>query len=336
MRRTTSMGGQRKSSESSVASKKIDTKTPVWNEDLDEWKDVDALPDLLKKLKIAAKPKVPPKKKKPAPAKAPAAKKLGLGAPKLSNTALKSRKIHKHGLASTGNTGGWEERRTVDGVPYYCNIVTEELAWEKPDALKSAAELETDAGEWFWVRDEKEAWLPGRVTKTQADGSVVVDVRGRGKKTIKKSKDEPLWSLQKTSLQRLTEDLVMLDDLNEAQIIYNLRERYRQDKIYTWVGASKSVLVSVNPFKMLPIYTPQIIQDYYEPRPNRKTPPRPLPLQMRVFERCSWMNSIRRYSSVVNLVRERRRLQSNAFPSLPTLQAQRTTSSREFSWPIQF
>lgn len=33
----------------------------------------------------------------------------------------------------------------------------------------------------------------------------------------------------------------------------------RQDKIYTWVGASNTVLISVNPFKTLPLYTPDII-----------------------------------------------------------------------------
>ena len=32
--------------------------------------------------------------------------------------------------------------------------------------------------------------------------------------------------------------------------VYN----FRLNKIYTWVGASKSVLVSVNPFKRLPLY----------------------------------------------------------------------------------
>lgn len=31
-------------------------------------------------------------------------------------------------------------------------------------------------------------------------------------------------------------DLVMLDDLNEAMILHCLRDRFSRDQIYTWVG----------------------------------------------------------------------------------------------------
>ena len=36
------------------------------------------------------------------------------------------------------------EKRTADGVAYYYNDVTEEVSWDKPDVLKTAAELEED------------------------------------------------------------------------------------------------------------------------------------------------------------------------------------------------
>ena len=35
----------------------------------------------------------------------------------------------------------------------------------------------------------------------------------------------------------------MLDFINPAQILYTLKGRYKENKIYTWVGAAKSVLI---------------------------------------------------------------------------------------------
>ena len=41
----------------------------------------------------------------------------------------------------------------------------------------------------------------------------------------------------------LEDDVVMLDFINPAQILYTLKERYKKHEIYTWVGAAKSVLI---------------------------------------------------------------------------------------------
>ncbi|GBG31222.1 Myosin-6 [Hondaea fermentalgiana] len=54
-------------------------------------------------------------------------------------------------------------------------------------------------------------------------------------------------------------DMVTLKQLDEASILHNLRTRYTQDEIYTLIG---SILVAINPFKVLSIYNPQIVQDY--------------------------------------------------------------------------
>lgn len=54
-------------------------------------------------------------------------------------------------------------------------------------------------------------------------------------------------------------DLVNISDLNEMSILHNLRIRYKQDMIYTNVS---SILISVNPFKLLPLYTPAILDSY--------------------------------------------------------------------------
>jgi myosin heavy subunit len=44
---------------------------------------------------------------------------------------------------------------------------------------------------------------------------------------------------------------VVLDALHEGLILWNLKERFLQNEIYTAVG---SILIAVNPFQRLPIY----------------------------------------------------------------------------------
>uniref|UniRef100_A0A8B9LK39 Myosin IXAb n=1 Tax=Astyanax mexicanus TaxID=7994 RepID=A0A8B9LK39_ASTMX len=58
---------------------------------------------------------------------------------------------------------------------------------------------------------------------------------------------------------QLASDLCALPDLNERTLLENLRGRFRQEKIYTYVGG---ILIVVNPFKFLPIYNPKYVKMY--------------------------------------------------------------------------
>ncbi|XP_078740398.1 unconventional myosin-IXa-like isoform X6 [Lampetra fluviatilis] len=60
-------------------------------------------------------------------------------------------------------------------------------------------------------------------------------------------------------LQQDYDDLCRLPDLNERTLLDNLRVRFKQEKIYTYVG---TILIAVNPFKFLPIYNPKYVQLY--------------------------------------------------------------------------
>lgn len=55
------------------------------------------------------------------------------------------------------------------------------------------------------------------------------------------------------------QDLVNISDLNEMSILHNLRIRFKEDRIYTSIS---SILISVNPFKLLPLYTPEVLESY--------------------------------------------------------------------------
>lgn len=58
-------------------------------------------------------------------------------------------------------------------------------------------------------------------------------------------------------------DLCNLPDLNERTLLENLKSRYHNSNIYTYVG---SILIAVNPFKFFPIYNPKYVKMYQNKR----------------------------------------------------------------------
>ncbi|XP_063281182.1 unconventional myosin-Ia isoform X1 [Prinia subflava] len=55
-------------------------------------------------------------------------------------------------------------------------------------------------------------------------------------------------------------DLVLLDPLTEESLVQTLQERFRRRDIYTYIG---NVVISVNPYQSLPIYTPEKVEEYH-------------------------------------------------------------------------
>ncbi|KAM4702177.1 unconventional myosin-Ia [Discoglossus pictus] len=65
-------------------------------------------------------------------------------------------------------------------------------------------------------------------------------------------------------------DMVLLENLSEEFLLQNLKERFKHDEIYTYIG---NVVISVNPYKSLSIYTPEIVEEYrnsnlYQQKPH--------------------------------------------------------------------
>uniref|UniRef100_A0AAV2LD06 Myosin motor domain-containing protein n=1 Tax=Knipowitschia caucasica TaxID=637954 RepID=A0AAV2LD06_KNICA len=65
------------------------------------------------------------------------------------------------------------------------------------------------------------------------------------------------------------EDLSQLEEVNESSVLLNLRKRFQRDTIYTYIG---NILLSINPFKPLNIYTDEMRLRYQGLEQHRNPP----------------------------------------------------------------
>uniref|UniRef100_A0A671KXN4 Myosin motor domain-containing protein n=1 Tax=Sinocyclocheilus anshuiensis TaxID=1608454 RepID=A0A671KXN4_9TELE len=66
------------------------------------------------------------------------------------------------------------------------------------------------------------------------------------------------WQSQNVK-QSGVDDMVLLSKITEDAIVENLKKRYMDDYIFTYIGP---VLISVNPFKQMPYFTDREIELY--------------------------------------------------------------------------
>ncbi|KAM3591718.1 uncharacterized protein V6R79_006311 [Siganus canaliculatus] len=65
------------------------------------------------------------------------------------------------------------------------------------------------------------------------------------------------------------DDLSQLEEVCESSVLLNLKKRFHRDSIYTYIG---NMLLSINPFKPLNIYTEELRQKY-QGKDTRRNPP---------------------------------------------------------------
>ncbi|XP_008951853.3 unconventional myosin-VIIb isoform X1 [Pan paniscus] len=99
----------------------------------------------------------------------------------------------------------------------------------------------------------------GGIIKEAKPGKVLVE-DDEGKEHWIQAEDFGVLSPMHPNSVQGVDDMIRLGDLNEAGMVHNLLIRYQQHKIYTYTG---SILVAVNPFQVLPLYTLEQVQLYY-------------------------------------------------------------------------
>ncbi|XP_032136166.1 myosin-2 isoform X2 [Sapajus apella] len=111
-----------------------------------------------------------------------------------------------------------------------------------------------DAKTYCFVVDSKEEYAKGKIKSSQ-DGKVTVETEDNRTLVVK---PEDVYAMNPPKFDRI-EDMAMLTHLNEPAVLYNLKDRYTSWMIYTYSGL---FCVTVNPYKWLPVYNPEVVEGY--------------------------------------------------------------------------
>lgn len=159
----------------------------------------------------------------------------------------------------------WVALVTEDGLDYYQNTETNETTWDKPEELMTEDELNAQ-GTWLWVPDKLNVYVPAKLIASRGTKHQV-ELENGDKITVKKANCR---DMQRAFLQRVVSDLTLLDDMGAPLILHNLRKRFEGGDIYTNIG---NILISINPYKRLPLYTDEVVRKYTKRKMGAQLPP---------------------------------------------------------------
>ncbi|NXC04177.1 MYO7A protein, partial [Orthonyx spaldingii] len=116
---------------------------------------------------------------------------------------------------------------------------------------------------WLDTQPNSEFNVPiGAVVKESDSGRILLE-DDEGKEHWIMARNMHMVRLMHPSSVQGVEDMIRLGDLHEAGIVHNLLIRHQEHKIYTYTG---SILVAVNPYQLLPLYTVDQIRLYCNKR----------------------------------------------------------------------
>ncbi|XP_039533712.1 unconventional myosin-VIIa [Pimephales promelas] len=113
-------------------------------------------------------------------------------------------------------------------------------------------------GDYFWIDSSIGVPIGGYVKISDSGQYFLIDDEGK-ERLIPEGERASLKPMHPTSVEGV-DNMVKLGDLSEAGLLRNLLVRHRQGFIYTYIG---SVLVAMNPYQMLPIYTADQVHQYH-------------------------------------------------------------------------
>ncbi|KGL93482.1 Myosin-3, partial [Charadrius vociferus] len=111
-----------------------------------------------------------------------------------------------------------------------------------------------DAKTSVFVVHAKESYVKSTI-QSKESGKVTVKTEGGETLTVK---EDQIFSMNPPKYDKI-EDMAMMTHLHEPAVLYNLKERYAAWMIYTYSGL---FCVTVNPYKWLPVYNPEVVLAY--------------------------------------------------------------------------
>jgi len=134
-------------------------------------------------------------------------------------------------------------------------------------ALLKEKEEELKGKKLCWVSKTEEAYVMAEL-KELKDGKAILNRLCDGKEITKKEEDYIENQCNPPKFDKI-EDMADMTFLCEAAVLYNLKDRYENFMIYTYSGL---FCVTVNPYKMLPVYGQNMINCYRGKRRNEVPP----------------------------------------------------------------
>jgi len=122
-----------------------------------------------------------------------------------------------------------------------------------------------DAKTTCWIVCPKEGYAKANIKSTKGDDVTVITETATEEKTVKK---DTIQQVNPPKFEK-AEDMANLTYLNEASVLHNLRARYSSGLIYTYSGL---FCVVINPYRRLPIYTPNVVSKYQGKRRTEMPP----------------------------------------------------------------
>ncbi|XP_027980783.1 myosin-2 [Eumetopias jubatus] len=121
-----------------------------------------------------------------------------------------------------------------------------------------------DAKTSVFVAEPKESFVKGTI-QSREGGKVTVKTEAGATLTVK---DDQVFPMNPPKYDKI-EDMAMMTHLHEPAVLYNLKERYAAWMIYTYSGL---FCVTVNPYKWLPVYNPEVV-GAYRGKKRQEAPP---------------------------------------------------------------
>lgn len=117
----------------------------------------------------------------------------------------------------------------------------------------------------YWAPSKELIWTPAEVTRQSSTQVTLKDVFSGETYVFAVSDVQKFVTLTRDSLEKDVGNLNDLEEISEAATMYHIRKRFLENEIYTNVGP---ILVAVNPYQRLPIYSPELLLTYGVPRDN--------------------------------------------------------------------